>query len=150
MKKWVLSVASVCLIVFPSVVFSEGIIKENLPKLRGVIQMFAERLMEGAVSCGHCHEGMEKTERSVVIEGFKDIEGNLTRECKELTDVFIRELADAGGPLLRVTQGVSGDVVISGTLTPFKGKKKWQLKIKAVSSNTSRVITIYEGLLRTK
>jgi len=84
--------------------------------------------------------------RKVSIKPFADMQGKFTKESKILTDEFVKHFSgmDAG-----ITVSASGaDVIINGTLMPFKGRKKWKVQINAVRSDTNRIVIVYEGILR--
>ncbi len=162
--KRILFILFICFVLSPSYVSAETLSEKDIGRLRGIAGIFAREIISRArgvqtplgeektnVDCTVCHIDMKTDIKTVAVEEFKDIEGRPTKEGKEVADEFMRQLSLSGGSNLNiVTVREGADIVISGTLIPFKGREKWRLNIKAVSLDTGRVITVYEGLLRAK
>jgi hypothetical protein len=83
--------------------------------------------------------------RKVEVKIFTDASGRVTKESKIITDKFIKFLSGNQGTVISSSDA---EAIISGVLTPFKGKKKWRLQIKVVSTGTNIVIISYEGYIR--
>lgn len=85
--------------------------------------------------------------KTIEVKEFTDIRGRPSTAGKDVAKEFERQLAIAGGDSFKLVKGNAG-AVVTGTLTPFKEKEKWQIKIKVVSAETGAVITTYTGILK--
>jgi len=125
-------------------VFAGTLAEDNIEKLKMIAGIFAFRITGGAGDCRACHTAMAVPEKAVAVEDFKDIKGRPVPEGREVAEEFRKQLS--ANPGIRLA-GPEAEVVISGTLLPYKGRQKWRLSIRAVSS-TGGVIASYEGLLK--
>lgn len=85
--------------------------------------------------------------KTVEVREFTDIRGRPSAPGKDISKEFERHLAIAGGNIFKVVKGNAG-AVVTGTLTPFKEKEKWQIKIEVISAETGAIITAYTGILK--
>lgn len=113
---------------------STGLLPEGYPEK---IKLMAELISDELVNRGV---------RKVSIKPFADMQGNVTKESRILTDEFVRHLSGAGAGI--TVSATGADVIINGTVMPFKGREKWKVQINAVRSDTNRIVIAYEGILR--
>lgn len=131
----------ITLLLFFTLVFSsEGVQKykplseEHIQKLKKIAGVIAAEITRRDI-------------KTIMVKYFTDIRGRPTMVTKEITEEFKRQLVFSGKNRFSVTSD-NADAVVRGILTPFKDKRKWQLKIEVVSAKTGAIITAYTGILK--
>jgi hypothetical protein len=102
-------------------------------KLKKIADFFASELINRGI-------------KTVSVKRFTDPKGRVTNESGIMTDEFVRRLSE-GRKNLTVVKDADAEAVITGALTPFKGREKWKLQIKA-ANNTGGIITAYEAYFK--
>ncbi|HAK89027.1 MAG TPA: hypothetical protein DHV16_04410 [Nitrospiraceae bacterium] len=85
--------------------------------------------------------------KTVEVKEFTDIRGRPSAVGKDIAKEFERQMAAAEGRGFAIIKN-DAKAVVTGTVTPFKEREKWQIKIKVVSAETGAVITAYTGILK--
>ncbi len=85
--------------------------------------------------------------KTVEVREFTDIKGRPSAVGKDIAKEFARQMAAAGAGNFAIIKSEAKAVVI-GTITPFKEREKWQIKIEVISAETGAVITAYTGILK--
>jgi hypothetical protein len=130
----------ILLLFFTPVSSSEGVqeykplSEEHIQKLKKIAGVIAAEIVRRDI-------------KTIMVKDFTDIRGRPTMVTKEITEEFKRQLVFSGKSRFSVTSD-NADAVVRGILTPFKDKRKWQLKIELVSSSTGKIITSYAGILK--
>jgi len=80
----------------------------------------------------------------VAVENFTDSKGRASARGMLMAKEFKKQFA-----VMKLNVMSSGTgAVVGGTLTPFREKEKWQIKVEVVSAETGAVITAYTGILK--
>ncbi|MBI5049718.1 MAG: hypothetical protein HZC11_02290 [Nitrospirae bacterium] len=127
------------LLLIPATIFSSerqspSLTKETRQKLKRIAGIIASEITKRNIT-------------TVTVRDFTDINGKPSSTGKAIAGEFTKQMAFSAGKNFSVMSS-SAEVVITGTVAPFKEDNKWQIKIKVVSSGTDKVITSYSGILK--
>ena len=84
--------------------------------------------------------------KTVMVKPFADSKGRETAMSKAVTDNFLSHLSSARGKVAVRSSG-EAEATITGILMPVEKKDQWQLRVKAVRSDSNEIITSYTAIL---
>ncbi|MBM4137298.1 MAG: hypothetical protein FJ241_10780 [Nitrospira sp.] len=85
--------------------------------------------------------------KTVKVVDFTDFKGKPSATGEKMSDEFSRQLGIFGKTNFSIVNN-GADVIVTGTLIPFKEGGKWRLDIKVISSSTGKIITSYAGIFK--
>ncbi len=135
----------IILLLFFTPVFSPVFSSEGVQKYKPLSEEHIQKLKKiaGFIAVEINRRGI----KTVEVREFTDIRGRPSAVGKDLAKEFERQMAAAEGRGFAIIKN-NAKAVVTGTLTPFKEREKWQIKIEVISAETGAIITAYTGILK--